>query len=91
LSYRQIEEIIQERGVAVAHSASNRLVVTYSPQLEAALHRRKRPVSRSWRMDKTYIKGKGHWRYLSRAVDTPVRSSVSSSPRIETGRRPYDV
>jgi putative transposase len=44
-------------------------VIRYSPQLEAAFHRRKRPVGRSWRMDETYIKVKGEWRYLYWAVD----------------------
>jgi transposase-like protein len=39
------------------------------PQLEEAFHRRKRPVWLSWRMDETYIKVKGEWRYLYRAVD----------------------
>ena len=41
----------------------------YSPQLAEAFHRRKRPVWVSWRMDETYIKVKGHWYYLYRAVD----------------------
>src|SRR5262249_43099398 len=41
----------------------------YSPQLEAMFHRRKRSVWISWRMDETYIKVKGQWRYLYRAVD----------------------
>jgi transposase-like protein len=44
-------------------------VVKYSPLLEEAFHRRKRPVWVSWRMDETYIKVKGQWRYLYRAVD----------------------
>jgi transposase-like protein len=44
-------------------------VVKYSPELEAAFHRRKRPVWLSWRMDETYIKVKGRWYYLYRAVD----------------------
>jgi putative transposase len=69
LSYRQLEEMMQERGVAVEHSAINRWVLKYSPQLEAAFHRRKRPVWRSWRLDETYIRVRGHWRYLYRAVD----------------------
>src|SRR5215831_10845069 len=47
----------------------NRWVIKYSPQLEEAFHRRKRPVWVSWRMDETYIKVKGQWRYLYRAVD----------------------
>jgi putative transposase len=41
----------------------------YSPQLEDAFHQRKRPVWVSWRLDETYIKVKGEWRYLYRAVD----------------------
>src|SRR6266478_5637268 len=60
---------MRERGVDVDHSTINRWVVKYSPQLEDAFHRRKRPVWVSWRMDETYIKVKGEWRYLYRAVD----------------------
>jgi putative transposase len=69
LSYRHVEELMQERGVRVDHATIQRWVVKYSPQLEAAFHRRKRPVQVSWRMDETYIKIKGEWRYLYRAVD----------------------
>ena len=60
---------MEERGVDVDHSTINRWTIKYSPLLEEALHRRKRPVWVSWRMDETYIKVKGHWRYLYRAVD----------------------
>src|ERR1051326_7064351 len=69
LSTRHVEELMLERGVHVDHSTINRWVVKYSPQLEEAFHRRKRPVYVSWRMDETYIKVKGEWRYLYRAVD----------------------
>src|ERR671927_892247 len=69
LSTRHIEELMLERGVHVDHSTVNRWVIKYSPQLEEAFHRRKRPVWISWRMDETYIKIKGPWRYLYRAVD----------------------
>jgi putative transposase len=69
LSYRQVEELMQERGVAVDHATINRWVLKYSPQLEAAFHRQKRPVWPSWRMDETYIRVRGHWHYLYRAVD----------------------
>ena len=69
LSYRQLEEMMQERGVAVDHSTINHWVLKYSAQLEEAFHRRKRPVWRSWRMDETYIRVKGTWQYLYRAVD----------------------
>jgi putative transposase len=69
LSTRHVEELMLERGVHGDHSNINRWVVKYSPQLEEAFHRRKRPVWVSWRMDETYIKVKGQWRYLYRAVD----------------------
>jgi len=69
LSTRHVEELMLERGVHVDHSTINRWVVKYSPQLEEAFHRRKRPVWLSWRMDETYIKVKGQWYYLYRAVD----------------------
>src|SRR5262244_1924813 len=69
LSYRHVEELMEERGVPIDHATIQRWVVKYSPQLEAAFHRRKRPVWVSWRMDETYIKVKGQWRYLYRAVD----------------------
>jgi putative transposase len=69
LSYRQVEELMEERGVSVDHATINRWVLKYSPQLEEAFHRRKQPVWVSWRMDETYIRIKGEWRYLYRAVD----------------------
>ena len=64
LSYRQVEELMQERGIAVDHTTINRWVVKYSPQLEAAFHRGKRSVWLSWRLDETYIRVKGDWKYL---------------------------
>ena len=68
LSYRHVEELMEERGVPIDHATIQRWVVKYSPLLEDAFHRRKRPVWVSWRMDETYIKIKGHWYYLYRAV-----------------------
>jgi putative transposase len=69
LSTRHVEELMLERGVHVDHSTINRWVIKYSPPLEEAFHRRKRPIWVSWRMDETYLKVKGEWRYLYRAVD----------------------
>jgi putative transposase len=69
LSYRHVEELREERGVPIDHATIQRWVVKYSPLLEEAFHRRKRPVWVSWRMDETYIKVKGEWYYLYRAVD----------------------
>ena len=58
LRYRHVDALLEARGVPVAHATIQRWVVKYSPQLEEAFHRRKRPVWVSWRMDETYIKVK---------------------------------
>ena len=69
LSYRDIEEMTKERGFEVDHSTIQRWVVHYSPKLEEAFHKRKRKPGNRWRLDETYIKVKGQWKYLYRAVD----------------------
>src|SRR6266446_9652501 len=69
LSTRHVEALMEERGVEVDHSTIHRWVIKYSPQLAEAFHRHKRPVWVSWRRDETYIKVKGEWRSLYRAVD----------------------
>jgi putative transposase len=69
ISYRQLEEMMDERGVGVDHATLNRWVLKYVPQLEAAFRARKRLVGTSWRLDETYVRIKGQWRYLYRAVD----------------------
>ena len=69
LSYRQLEEMMQERGVEVDHSTLNRWVLKYVPLLDEQFRARKRPVGSSWRMDETYVRIKGAWKYLYRAVD----------------------
>ncbi len=60
---------MQERGVEVDHSTVHRWVLKYVPLLEKAFLARKRPVGGSWRMDETYVRIKGKWKYLYRAVD----------------------
>jgi putative transposase len=69
LSYRDIEELMQERGFSVDHSTINRWVLHYSPQLEAAFRVKKKHVGNRWRMDETYIQVKGQWKYYYRAID----------------------
>ena len=69
LSYRHLEEMMQERGVDVDHSSINRWAIRFLPLLEKAFRKYKHPVSSSWRMDETYILVKGVWKYLYRAVD----------------------
>ena len=69
ISYRQLEEMMGERGVTVDHSTLNRWVIKYAPEVEKQFRRRQRPVGRSWRLDETYVKIKGKSAYLYRAVD----------------------
>jgi len=69
LSYRHLEEMMQERGVSVDHSSINRWAIRFLPLIEKIARKHKRPVGGSWRMDETYIKVKGIWKYLYRAVD----------------------
>lgn len=69
LSYRHVEELMEERGISLDHATVNRWVVKYSPALEAKFRIYKKPVGSSWRMDETYIKVKGEWTYYYRAVD----------------------
>ena len=69
LSYRNLKEMMNDRGIEVDHTTINRWVQEYSPKLVSQFNKRKRPVCTSWRMDETYIKVGGKWRYLYRAVD----------------------
>ena len=69
ISYRQLEEMMQERGVVVDHSTLNRWVIKYALAFAKQVRRLQRSVGRSWRMDETYVKIKGKWAYLYRAVD----------------------
>ena len=62
------EEIMGEWGVTVDHSTLNRWVIKYAPEFEKQFRRWRRPVGPSWRLDETYVKIKGEWAYLYRAV-----------------------
>lgn len=70
LSLRDLEEMMAERGVAVDHSTVNRWVRHYSPILLARFNGRKRAVSGKWHLDETYVKVRGQWMYLYRAIDS---------------------
>jgi transposase-like protein len=69
LSYRDIEELCQLRGITIDHSTLQRWAERFASLLDGNFRIRKRAVHVSWRMDKTYIKVKGQWLYLYRAVD----------------------
>ena len=69
LSYRDIEELFLERGLEVDRSTLNRWVLAYAPLIEKRLRQFRRPHCGSIRIDETYIKVRGQWRYLYRAVD----------------------
>src|SRR5579863_2680434 len=69
LSFRDLAAMMAERGISVAHSTILRWVQHFTPQFEKRWQRFARSVGGSWRMDETYIKIKGEWMYLYRAVD----------------------
>ena len=69
VSYRDLEDIMEERGVVVDHATLNRWVEKYAPLVAQEAQKRKATTAGSCRMDETYIKVKGRWCFLYRAVD----------------------
>lgn len=69
LSYRDVEEILEIRGVLVDHAAIQCWVYKFTTLIATGVKKRKVKLGASWRLDETYIKVKGIWRYLYRAVD----------------------
>jgi transposase-like protein len=69
LSSRDLVQMMAERGVTLTHTTILRWVQRYVPEFEKRWNKYSRPVGRSWRCDETYIKVKGQWTYLYRAVD----------------------
>src|SRR5215469_8257320 len=70
LSYRDLEEILLERGVHVDHTTISRWVQGYGPELEKRCRSHLKATNDSWRVDETYVKVKKAWMYLYRAVDS---------------------
>ncbi len=70
LAYRNLEEMMAERGISVDHATIHRWVTRYSQELLERFNQRKRPVTRKWHIDETYIKVRGRWMYLYRAIDS---------------------
>src|ERR1700731_356615 len=69
LSFRDLVEMMAERGLSLAHTTIMRWIQRYVPEFEKRWNRFARPAGRSWRVDETYVKIKGRWTYLYRAVD----------------------
>ena len=69
LSYRDLVEMLAERGIQVEHTTVLRWVTRYVPEFEKRWRRFAKVVGTSWRVDETYISIKGKWHYLYRAVD----------------------
>src|SRR5262249_5157077 len=70
LSYRDGEELLTERGLSADHTTIWRWVQRYAPELNKRCRRELKPTKGSWRVDETYIRVAGEWRYLYRAVDS---------------------
>jgi IS6 family transposase len=70
LSYRDLEEMMLERGLHVDHTTIYRWVQQYAPELERRCRPHLKPTTDSWRVEETYIKVKKEWMYLDRAVDS---------------------
>src|SRR5215469_4873991 len=70
LSYRDVEALLGERGISVDHVTLWRWVQRYAPELERRLRKGLKATNDSWRVDETYVRVKGKWVYLYRAVDS---------------------
>ena len=70
LSFRDLMEMMEERGLSIAHTTIMRWVHQYGPELDKRIQRHLKQTNNSWGVDETYIKVKGQWMYLYRAVDS---------------------
>ena len=70
LSFRNLVEMMEERGLSMAHTTIMRWVHQYGAELDKRVRRHLKQTNGSWRVDETYIKVKGQWMYLYRAVDS---------------------
>ncbi len=70
LSFRDVEELLRERGLEADHTTIWRWIQRDGPALEERLRRHLKPTKKSWRVDETYVRVKGRWCYLYRAIDS---------------------
>ena len=69
ISYRDLEEMMTERGLTIDHTTVYRWVQHYAPELKKRLEWHKKRYASRWHLDETYVKVKGEWKYLYRAID----------------------
>jgi transposase, IS6 family len=70
LSLHDVEELLTERGLELGHTTIWRWVWRYGPELEQRLRSYLKSTNRSWRVDETYVRVKGRWCDLYRAIDS---------------------
>ncbi|GMA66068.1 IS6 family transposase [Alicyclobacillus fastidiosus] len=90
LGYRDIVGLLKERGVQVSHTTIMRWVHQFGPELDKRIRRYLKPTTDSYRVDETYIKVKGKWTYLYRAVDSKGQTidfMLSSSRDVKAAKR----
>ena len=81
LSFRDLVEMMAERGLPIAHTTIMRSVYRYAPEFERRWKRFAQPAGASWREGGTYVKVRGEWVYLYRAIDRAGTPATSSSPQ----------
>jgi transposase-like protein len=77
LSFRDLVEMMAERGLSLVHTTIMRWVQSFVPEFERRWSRFARQSGDSWRVDETYIKIRGVWVYLCRAVDREGKRLIS--------------
>jgi putative transposase len=90
LSLRDLREMMAGRGVSVDHTTICRWTAHYAPLLLEEFNQRKRPVTGRWHVDETYIKVRGRWMYLYRAIDSngnTVESCFSGRRNLTAAKR----
>lgn len=90
LSYRDLVEMMEERGLSIAHTTIMRWVHRYGLELDKRVRRHLKKTNDSWRVDETYIKVKGKWMYLYRVVDSEgntVDFYLSKNRKIKSAKR----
>jgi len=70
LSYRDVQELLSERGIDVCYTTIYRWVIEFSPLITTKIKKRIKRTNDSWRVDETYVKVNGQWTYLYRAIDS---------------------